>query len=463
MYIQLATQMIKHIRAGVLKPGTKLPSIRRLSVELNLNPNTVVNIYEELILQGWVYTKPKSGVFVSDQLPELKPRSFKPEVSAFNITHYKKTQESSKCKYYINDGFPDYRVAPINEILRQYKKAFYSQNIEKISLTTNAISSWGLRASLIKDLYTSRGIQATEAQIAITRGAQMGIYLATAALIKSGDYVLVGEPGFAIAHATFEKLGAKLIKIPVDEKGIDIGLVEKAIKRYSPRLLYLVPHHHHPTTVILTSERRMHLISLIQKYKIYVLEDDYDYEFHFDHTPILPLASADHRGCVIYIGSLTKILTSSLRIGFVIASEKIIKNIEDHKRLIDGRGDLMLQEAVADLYENGTIQRHIRKSLKLYRQRRDLLCNALTLELGDSVSFTRPQGGMSVWIKFNKKYPVQKIAYHAKTLGLHMSDGSFYKTSDQDHNAIRIGFASLNDKEITGIVSILKQAIKECR
>jgi GntR family transcriptional regulator/MocR family aminotransferase len=127
------------------------------------------------------------------------------------------------------------------------------------------------------------------------------------------------------------------------------------------------------------------------------------------------------------------------------------------RRLIDIRGDNLLEDALAALFNNGTMQRHLKKSVKLYHQRRDILCNKLQNEMSDVISFCTPAGGMAVWTKFNKKYSLPVIARRASAEGLYISDGSIYNSGKINYNALRIGFSSLNEKEINEVLSILKK------
>ncbi|SEJ40096.1 GntR family transcriptional regulator / MocR family aminotransferase [Dyadobacter koreensis] len=457
IYVQLANEMIQLIRSGVLKPGTKLPSIRNMAKELDVHPRTVVAAYDEIAAQDWICSKPRSGMIVAMNLPELKPINFQSDTeqpAAKNI--FSESHDTFRYKLIINDGFPDHRIAPFEQIMKYYKQAFYQNESEKMSMYSNSSGSFRLRKAFSAYLGESRSLAVNMENILITRGAQMAIYLAASLLIKPGDEVLVGDPGYFLANAVFEQLGAKLTKIPVDQDGIDVDMIEKACKRKF-KLLYIIPHHHHPTTVTLSAARRMKLISLIKQHQFKVIEDDYDYEFHYAHRPILPLSSAEHDGHVLYIGSVTKSLISSMRMGYLIAPSELISKATHHKQLMDIRGDLLFEDALANLYENGTMQRHIRKSLKLYQQRRDIFCRLLKNEIGNEISFKIPDGGMAVWVVFDKKYNLSELSSKAARQGLRLSDGSLYNSSTANLNAVRMGFASLDETEMIAIVAILRK------
>jgi len=460
VYAQLADGLIKLISSGVLKPGTRLPSIRRIAQELDIHPKTVVAAYEELASQDWIYSKPRSGMVVAEDLPDLKPRTFREVVQTGTpMADDEEREPHTLYKYFIDGGFPDPRIAPYEQLFKLQRQAFYNEDVERASMYSESKGSFRLRKALTSYISASRGIVMNPEMILLTRGAQMAIYMAAVTVLKPGDEVLVGEPGYLLARGIFELLGAKVTSISVDDDGIDVDEIEKACKRKF-KLLYIVPHHHHPTTVTLSAERRVKLLSLIRTHQFYTIEDDYDYEFHYAHRPILPLASADSGGYVLYIGSVTKNLAASMRLGYVIGSEAFISQAAANKKLIDLRGDLLFEDALAGLFEDGTMQRHLRKSLKLYQERRDTFCALLRKELGDYISFKEPDGGMAVWVTFNRRFKLTDIAAKAAAVGIKMSDGSLYDRVPNGLNALRMGYASLNEKEMKKVVAALKKILE---
>lgn len=170
--------------------------------------------------------------------------------------------------------------------------------------------------------------------------------------------------------------------MPVDAHDPDVDAVEARCRRQPVRLLYLTPHHHHPTTVTLRADRRHRLLRLAEVYGFAIFEDDYDYDFHYASAPILPLASADAHGSVVYVGSLCKSLAPSIRVGYLVAPANAVQVLTAMRRRIDIQGDSLLEEAVAELYRNGDVRRHLAKAVRAYRVRRDVLCELPGKELG---------------------------------------------------------------------------------
>jgi GntR family transcriptional regulator / MocR family aminotransferase len=289
----------------------------------------------------------------------------------------------------------------------------------------------------------------------------MGIYIASSMLIGPDEEVIAGTPGYAGANLTFRQAGARVNYVPVDEDGLNIEWVEKLCRTRRIRLVYVVPHHHHPTTVILSPDRRIRLLELAAIYKFAILEDDYDYDFHYASRSMMPMASLDRNGNVIYVGTLSKSLAPAIRVGFIVAPEEFISRATWLRKFIDTQGDSLIENAVAELYKEGTIARHIKKLVKLYRDRRDHFCDLLQHELEGYISFKIPDGGMSVWTTFlTAQLPA--IAASAFKKGLIIGDGTDYDTNKIKYNSVGLGFAALNFNEQIKALEILKESIRTC-
>ncbi|MCF8448430.1 MAG: PLP-dependent aminotransferase family protein [Taibaiella sp.] len=471
VYRQIANSIITVIKGGLLKPGSKIPSSRQMAERLGLHRKTIVAAYEELITQGWIETIPRKSITVSTKLPEFKPKSFK-EVEVVNSYQQKTTNFFLKVKQpftaggaaqhfqlVMNDGFPDARLAPIENLLKQYRALLRKSYAQHAFMLGGASGAYNLRTEIATYISKTRGINIAAENILITRGAQMAIFIAARMILKPGSTVVVGDPGYFMANNIFEHFGAKLIKVKVDEHGIDVDAIERICKKKRPDMLYIIPHHHHPTTMTLSAERRMRLLEIIRAYNLPVIEDDYDYDFHYSTAPILPLASADHKGYVVYTGSVTKSFASSVRIGYILAVKAFIDQASGIREMIDVRGDVLMEEALAGLYRNGDMQRHLNKTVKIYQERCDYFCTLLETELNGMVSFIKPTGGMAVWVTFAAGYPLTAIAKKAAKLGIFISDGSMYNTNTTNYNSVRIGFASMNIQEMHELVSVIKQCV----
>lgn len=466
LYQQLANQIIQLIKANTLVAGTRLPSSRALSDELDIHRKTVVSGYEELILQGWLETRPQQGTYVQANLPVLQSKTYsqtKPSESrhkagfVFNVKDYYETPNHPfKDIIYINDGIPDVRLSPTKQI-GQFYKEISNHNILKPELGYGSpLGTLKLRQVLSHYIHNTRGVQVQEDEILITRGSQMGIYLAAKALINPNDILVVGETNYRSADLTFESFGSQLIRIGVDEHGLMTQDLEQLCIRRIIKAVYVTSHHHHPTTVTLSAERRIHLLNLAQKYKFAIIEDDYDYDFHYKRSPILPLGAHDTHNNVIYIGSLCKTVAPAYRIGYLIASKDFVKTCSNHRRFIDRQGDYVLEYAFARFIESGNLTKHINKVMKIYEERRTYFCNLLKSELAPYLDFISPTGGMAVWLTLKEPYTWSKVSKMGVKFGIDFGEWERYDYGKQNHQSIRMGFANYTKDETYDLINKLK-------
>ncbi|HXP51343.1 MAG TPA: PLP-dependent aminotransferase family protein, partial [Bacteroidia bacterium] len=316
IYLQISNAIINKIQDGTLKPGSKMPSTRELAAILKVHRKTAVSAYVELEAQGWIFSDSTVGTFVNTRLPEVKPQKWNTtEQNAGNLSstgYTLKINTSIKVPstpYRELTGFhdgPDVRLVPISQLARTYKglinRKAWLYNLSYVDVQGNP----DLRLVLSEHLNSTRGLQTTAENIFISRGSQMGIYLAARVLLMPGDNVIVGAINYYYADKTLTTCGARLLRVKVDDDGINVDEVEGLCKKKKIRAIYITSHHHYPTTVTLSASKRMRLLALAEQYKFAIIEDDYDYDFHYDSNPILPLASADKHGMVIYIGTLSK-------------------------------------------------------------------------------------------------------------------------------------------------------------
>ncbi len=472
IYIQLANQLIPLMKTGVLTPNTKLPSSRTMAEMVGLHRKTIVACYDELLIQGWLVSKPKQGTYVHAELPLLKPRtlesSHQPIPNKTGFSFYKKDQSNRTLPprhddiTYINDGVTDVRLTPIQEIGQLYRSVCNSQLVTRHLDYGSTLGNLELREVLVKYLNETRGIKLTIENIMITRGSQHGIYLATQLLVQSDDIVLAGTTNYISADYTFVNAGAKIMRVPVDEYGINTKAVEKVCQQKKVRAIYVTSHHHHPTTKTMSAERRLHLLNLAQAYQFAIIEDDYDYDFHYNQAPILPLMSHDIHGQVIYIGSLCKTVAPTFRVGYMIAAKDFVTEASNLRRYIDRQGDPLLELTFAKFIQSGSLNRHINKTLKVYRKRRDLFVDQLN-ELKEFFEFDIPAGGMAFWLRLKRPYTWDQVATRARNHKLEIGEWQRYDLNNNGHNAIRLGFATYNEEEIDSLFDKLHKTMKSLK
>ena len=472
LYLQLSNQIIQLIKNHTLAPNTKLPGSRTLAEQLDVHRKTIVASYDELLIQGWVESIPKKGTFVRCNLPILNHEKLE-NCMAFDMKKktgfpfYKtsvlreKAPKNNSDFIYLNDGISDGRLTPIDEIARTYRRICSKKMVFNHLSYGSTYGNDTLRDVLVDYLNTTRGLHITKENVLITRGSQMGIWLSSQLLLQKDDIIVVGSTNYQSADTTFLNQQAKLERVLVDENGIVTDAIENLCKRQQIKAVYVTSHHHHPTTVTLSAKRRIHLLNLAKHYNFAIIEDDYDYDFNYNHAPILPLASHDTNGNVIYIGSVCKTVAPVFRIGYLIGSKEFVDEASKLRGIVDRQGDAVLELTFADFIKSGDLDRHIRKVMKIYKQRRDLFCKLLKDELGEFLKFEIPKGGMAVWAKLNENYSWKTVSEVAKTHKLEIGEWQRYDSAKLKHNCIRIGFASYNDVEIYELIKRFRMTFEE--
>lgn len=470
LYLQLADAILYHIKQGEFRSGQKLPGTRDVAAILGMNRITVAKAYDELQMQGWLESHIGRGTFVSTHIPELKPTELentaKPksqQKAGFVIDtqrHINNPFFVPTSQLHLDDGYPDPKLAPIKELYRAYRSQLTRSGLySKFGSYSHPDGPDHYRDALSHYLNETRGLKTTGKNILSVRGTLMGINLVCNALINPGDVIVSGIPGWQRAEHNFLHAKATHIGIPVDEHGLVVDELKKICVARKVRMVYVTPHHHYPTTVSLRIDRRLELLRLANEFGFILFEDDYDFDFHYNHSPLLPLASADENGMVIYCGSFSKSFSPAFRLGYLAASENVIEHLANVRILLDRQGDHILDNSMAELLNDGTISRYIRKALTVYKDRRDFFCNVLQNELNEVVNFNIPEGGMTVWTKFDKSINLETLAGQAYAKGLYLSDGKAHKYPGYDENAIRLGFASSSKEDLEKSVQIVKGLI----
>ncbi|SUX48673.1 aminotransferase-like domain-containing protein [Chryseobacterium indoltheticum] len=468
IYMQISNQLINAIQRGFLPFGIKLPGTRALSIILNVHRNTIVAAYEELFAQGWVESLPNKGTFVIGKNQE-KPFQIK-DFEKNNLEHYPKSTgfsfktsnildnpfEYSDCEYIFNDGVPDIRLTQIDHHSRIYS-SILKRKAHKIG-QYNQDGSEFFKKNLSEFLNLSRGLPISKNNLLITRSTEMSIYIVSEILLSENDIVLVGALSYFSVNMIFQKAGVKIQPISIDEEGINVEEVREACKKQKIRMLYLTPHHHYPTTVTLSAKRRLELLNLANEYGFIILEDDYDYDFHYDKSPILPLASADTNGMVIYIGSFGKSLVPGFRTGFIVAPENLMTEMRKYLGIIDRQGDVLMEHVLGEMIAEGEINRYLKKSLKIYQERRDYFVSLLEQNLGENIDFQKPSGGLAVWMKWKIPVNLMQLSRNCAQNNLFIPKTLLYQ--NKNLTAMRLGFGNLNLTEMDKSIEILSENIK---
>ncbi|SMP27775.1 GntR family transcriptional regulator / MocR family aminotransferase [Chryseobacterium profundimaris] len=465
--MQISNQLINAIQRGFLPFGTKLPGTRTLSTLLEVHRNTIVSVYEELLAQGWIEVFPNKGTFIIGQENNAATKqAFKqnnlenyPRETGFSF----KTSnildnpfEHSDCDYIFNDGIPDIRLTQVDQYSGIYS-SILKRKAHKIG-QYNSDGSEFFKQYLSEYLNLSRGLPISKNNLLITRSTEMSIYIVSEILLSKDDTVIVGELSYFSVNMIFQRTGVNIRTVSIDEEGINVEEVRKICEQQKIRMLYITPHHHYPTTIALSAKRRLELLHLSQEFGFVILEDDYDYDFHYDKSPILPLASADTKGMVIYIGSFGKLLAPGFRTGFIVAPENIMAEMRKYLGIIDRQGDILMEHVLGEMIAEGEINRYLKKSLKVYKERRDHFASLLKHHLDEFVDFKIPSGGLAFWTEWKISVNLMQLSKKCARNNVFIPKTLLYQ--NRNLTAMRLGFGNFTIDEMEKAVGILSENTK---
>jgi GntR family transcriptional regulator/MocR family aminotransferase len=457
VFLAIAASIVGEIERGRLKPGDALPGTRAMAGKLKVHRNTVDAAFHELTMQGWLVARPSRGTFVAQDLPGA-PKS-PPKIPHRNPVRGA-TGTTPPPALHITDGAADPRLMPRTELTRAFRRALLSPGFLEQASYGDPRGAFALRTALTDYLVAERGVTAAPEDLIVTRGSQMGLFLAAAAILVPGETIAVEEPGYPLAWAAFRAAGARVIGVRVDGQGIDVDrLAEIAAREPSLKAVYVTPHHQYPTTVTLGAGRRLKLLDLARRHGLTLIEDDYDHEYRFEGRPVLPLATrAGPDLPVIYLGSLSKLLAPAVRLGYVVAPPEVLRRMTDRREAIDRQGDLPLEQALASLIADGDLRRHTRKARRVYAGRRDLLAAEISRTLGEAVTFDLPAGGLAIWLRLRAGLSAETWAANAARSGLSIMPAlRFALDGAHAPEAFRIGYANLDESELKRAISLLAQ------
>ncbi|MEN2401220.1 PLP-dependent aminotransferase family protein [Flavobacterium sp. MC2016-06] len=469
IYLQIVFEFIKAIQTGFLPEGTKLPGTRILCKVLAVNRNTLIKAFQDLESQGWIETLPNKGTFILSQQQQKKETAFpiskekNTSETAVGFTFQHSTilenpTETSSLPYQFNDGMPDLRLVQTDVLARLYVSKLKRQKTSKTYEKIQVLSHSYFKTHFSNYLNLTRGIRIATSNLLTTSCHEISLYLVTKVLIAPGDKVVVASPGYYMSNMTLTNTGAQIISIPVDENGIDTKRLKEICDTTKIRVLYLTSNYHYPTTISLSAKKRMEVLDLANQYDFIILEDDYDFDFHYDNNPVLPLAAFDSNQKVVYIGSFGKSLPSGFGYGFVAAPAPFIAELEKHQNILEPGIDVLKEQVLTEWITEGEAHRLSKKNKKIYKERRDYFVSLLNENLKDKIQFKIPSRGLAIWVEWLDQFNLIQFQKECEANGLFLPKTILYQTKDV--TATRLGFGHLEKEEMENAVTLLKKSLE---
>jgi GntR family transcriptional regulator/MocR family aminotransferase len=407
LHRQLYDELRKAILSGRLAAGSRLPASRELAAESHVSRNTVLSAYEQLLAEGYIVSRAGSGTFVADAIPESfspapstneprattepAPRLLSKRGETLRATPFSGRVVPTTANAF-RIGLPALDHFPMDIWRRIADKRLRRASVRLLTYT-DAQGYEPLRQQIADHLAASRGVRCAASNIVIMNGSQQGIALCTRLLTDAGDDVWMEDPGYFAARAALLASGVRVVSVPVDQDGLDVA----EGRRRSPRarMAYVTPSHQNPTGATMTLARRMALLQWAREAGAWIVEDDNASEYRYRGRPLAALQGIDTSQRVIYVGSFSKVLFSSLRIGYVVLPDDLVETfVLAHQ--INTRGtNSLLQAMVADFMSEGHFARHLRRMRTLYAGRLAALERSVAAHAADVLELQPIEGGLN--------------------------------------------------------------------
>ncbi len=446
---EICRQLRQAIADGRLGPGDALPPTRHLARRLSVSRMTVSVAYETLAAEGFVTARVGAGTFVSEharrrgspfvklQGSVLRPRAVWQSIPL-------STAFDRPARYDFRTGLPDALLFPHRAWRRLMARAMRSGEVAA-GVYQHPAGDPGLRAAIARHIAISRGVLTPPEAVTVTNGTQQALDILARVLLAPGDQVAVEDPGYPPARLLLESLGVRVVGVPVDRDGLVVTAIPRRV-----RAVYVTPSHQYPLGVPMTLARRQALLSWAERHKAAIIEDDYDSEFRFGGRPLEALQTLDGSGLVIYIGSFSKTMLPTLRLGFIVAPSSLRSAVQKAKYVSDWHTSGLVQAALARFIDDGSYARHIRRVGTVYRARHALIVSTLSRDFRQHLELVPSSTGLHVTAVASRLPPsrIVGIAQRAADVGVAVQLLSSFTVGRSQRAGVMLGYGAIATDDI---------------
>jgi GntR family transcriptional regulator/MocR family aminotransferase len=457
LYFQLYRELREAIETGRFRAKTQLPSSRALAQDLGLSRKTVVDAFEQLAAEGYLESTVGSGTYVTGALPEVMPASQlkQGKTDDSGVTRRPFSPRGKKIAA-ASPFFPAVKAMPFRHglpALDAFPLKLWTQLAGKrLRGLSRELLGYGdskgyrpLREAIAWYLGTARAVRCEPEQVVVVAGSQQAIYLTALVLLDKGDSVWIEDPGYLGARGAFHIAGAHLIPVPVDEQGLRVS--EGLRLDPNARLVYVTPSNQYPLTVTMSLSRRLELLEWARNSGAWIVEDDYDSEFRYNSRPIASLQGLDRYGRVIYLGTFSKLLAPTLRIGYFVLPPDLVDVFSVASSLISRHPPGLEQIVLTDFIELGHLARHIRRMRTLYMERQADFIDSARSELGGLLEITAPDAGTHVVAKLPRRVDARVAARSAELHGVESRPLPNYFLNGSGPSGLILGYGAFTKRQ----------------
>ncbi len=460
--VSLYQQAYEHLRQaillGTIAPGARMPSSRVLARELAIARNTVMAVYEQLIAEGLLTGRARSGTFVSESISSehlslLQPREperpaparrISSRVAAYGDLAFAYTEMHTAPRAF-QLGFSAVDEFPVDIWARLSSRVVRTMPRQHLDYCEPA-GYPPLRAQVAEYLRSSRGVLCEDDQVLIVAGSQQGLDLICRTLLEPGDEAWIEDPRYSGALGALLGAGVKPIPVPLDAQGLDVRRAQQLSSQ--ARLAYVTPSHQFPSGVVMGTSRRLELLDWAERASAWIVEDDYDSEFRYGSKPLRTLQGMDRSGRVIYVGTFSKILFPSLRIGYLVVPRDLVEVFARVLSFCLFHVSTIPQIVLTAFIAEGHYARHVRRMRKIYHERQTLLQEGIEALLSDFLRVQPDPAGMHLVAWLEVGLNDREMAFKALDAGVYAPPLSFYCSQVRLPDALLLGYTGLRPDEI---------------
>ncbi|WP_338708304.1 PLP-dependent aminotransferase family protein [Paenibacillus amylolyticus] len=452
LYAQLYHYIKKDILNGKLPADSRLPSIRSLSSHLHISRNTVDMAYQQLLAEGYVQSRPRSGLYIMDLKLEALPLS---HVVSKNWLE-NSIQDSPEIRYNFRYGDVDAEHFPF-ATWRKLSNQSLIQNQMKLFSYGDPLGEPGLRSEIANYLHSSRGVNCSPDQIIIGAGVQYLLGVLSGLIDNVSHGIAMEDPGYDGVRTVFQHKGLNIHPIPLEADGLHIHKLYKS----NSRIVYITPSHQFPYGMVMPLAKRMQLLKWATDQNGIIIEDDYDSEFRYVGKPIPSLQSLDTQQRTVYLGTFSKCLLPSLRIAYMVLPHALVElHRKQDYRLYDQTVSPFQQNTLELFMSNGHWEAHIRKMRKVYRQKQFTLISMIQKMMGAQVTIVGEDAGLHILLRVHNGMDEHKLIATAEKEGVQVYPVSPFwaQPAQAEQSMVQIGFGGLSIEDITEGVYALHRA-----
>jgi DNA-binding transcriptional MocR family regulator len=469
VYRQIAEAIRAAAESGRLLPGRRLPPTRDLARQLGVNRNTVVAAYDQLAEEGVLSSHTGKGTFLAPRLDRPEPAavreswstSFSRAVEGPAVTRlfsfYQQAIATEGISF--SGSYPAPELMPVGAFSRALV-AVLQEDGERALVYGPTAGHLALREAIAAQM-RERGCPVSADGLLVTNGAQQAIELVFHAFLERGDAALIEEPTYTGALSVLASLGARVIGLPLDEEGVRADLLETALQRHRPKLIYLQPTFQNPTTVVMSEARRRDVLALAARHQCMVVEDDWASGLRYEGPEPPTLHALDSGQHVVHLSTFSKKLLPGLRVGWVAAPPHVMERLLALKQIRDCGTSLVLQAALQRFLQEGGMEEHLRRILPAYRQRRDGMLQALARHFPATARWTRPRGGLFLWVSLPRHIDGRELAQAAQQEKVFYSKGELFHSNGEGGHTLRLTFSAVTPQQIETGVATLGRLIQQ--